>query len=412
VQSKDCFGEKLKKIIPLGGKQMSKTRKILSLVLALAMIVSTFAVSAFAAASYESEKDIEAGKYNQTWALSEPVDNGGNTYTVDVNLTTDYATGAIQFVLTNTAAASVTYDSIALGDAIPADYNAEISAVEKVNDDGTSKVTVMIIPTTYDVSSITAKAINGVIAQFTYTLVSGSATIALDNNPSSATNPAGTLIAGRASDGNLVTSDMITGQVVAITEGAESVTIGSSVLPSDLAKMSTAEAGIIIDTSKTFGGQYAGVVYGFTQTANNTFKNKNYITNNLEATNEGDLSVVTSDGKTDATGNYGTGTVITVTGKDGGVKKYVVVIFGDVDGNGLIAVADAALIRKGMTDTVAVPLNSVKRLAANCALLTAAVPMHNIQVNDTAPVRNNIKGIRIDQAALAARHESFKTYYK
>jgi hypothetical protein len=390
---------------------MSKTRKILSLVLALAMIVSTFAVSAFAAASYESEKDIEAGKYNQTWALSEPVDNGDDTYTVDVNLTTDYATGAIQFVLTNTAAASVTYDSIALGDAIPEDYNAEISAVEKVNDDGTSKVTVMIIPTTYDVSSIAATAIDGVIAQVTYTHVSGSATIALDNNPSSATNPAGTLIAGRASDGNLVTSDMITGQIVAITEGAESVTIGNSVLPSDLAKKATAEAGIIIDTAKTFGGQYAGVVYGFTQTANNTFQNTNYLKNNLEATNEGTLTFSRSIGKT----GYGTGTVITVTGKDGGTKQYVVVIFGDVDGNGLIAAPDVTEMRKGMgtsPDLEAMPNNSVKRLAANCANLSAAAPMHNLQGNDVTPIRTQIKGTRINQAALATTHTRFTTYYK
>ena len=392
---------------------MSKTRKILSLVLALAMIVSTFAVSAFAAASYESEEDVTAKKYNQTWALSEPVDNGDDTYTVDVNLTTDYATGAIQFVLTNTAAASVTYDSIALGDAIPEDYNAEISAVEKVNDDGTSKVTVMIIPTTFEVSSIAAEAIDGVIAQVTYTLVSGSATIALDNNPASATNPAGTLIAGRASDGNLVTSDMITGQVVAITEGAESVAIGSSVLPSDLALTAAGSAaGVVIDTTKTFGGVYAGVVYGFTQTANNTFKNTTYLANNLTATNGGALSYKASDGKTTATGNYGTGSVVTVTGLDGVSKEYVVVIFGDLDGNGLIAVADVTIMRTAISDATAAPQNSVKRLAANCALLTAAIPMHNIQANDITPVRTHIKGTKLNQAALAARHASFTTYYK
>ena len=392
---------------------MSKTRKILSLVLALAMIVSTFAVSAFAAASYESEKDIEAGKYNQTWALSEPVDNGGNTYTVDVNLTTDYATGAIQFVLTNTAAASVTYDSIALGDAIPADYNAQISAFEKVNTDGTSKVTVMIIPTTENVSTISAVALDGIVAKVTYTLVSGSATIALDNNPSSATNPAGTLIAGRASDGNLVTSDMITGQNVEITEGAESVVIGNAALPSDLALTAAGStAGVVIDTKKTFGNAYDGAVYGFTQKANNTFKNTTYLTTNLTATNEGTLSIVTSDGKTTATGNYGTGSVITVTGKDGSSKKYVVIIFGDVDGNGLINVTDVGVIRSAITNASAAPANSPARMAANCAIANAAVPMHNVLANDIAPVRANIKGTYIDADALAAKHASFNNNYQ
>lgn len=388
---------------------MSKTRKILSLVLALAMIVSTFAVSAFAAASYESEEDIAAGTYNQTWALSDPVDNGDDTYTVDVNLTTDYATGAIQFVLTNTAAASVTYDSIALGDAIPADYNAQISAFEKVNDDGTSKVTVMIIPTTEDVSTITAVALDGVVAKVTYTLVSGSATIALDNNPSSATNPAGTLIAGRASDGNLVTSDMITGQVVAITEGAESVVIGSSVLPSDLAKTASAEAGIVIDTTHTFGGAYAGVVFGFTQSANNTFMNTNYLNNNLEATNGGTLSYSRSIGKT----GYGTGTVITVTGLDGGTKQYVVVIFGDADGNGLINVNDTTAVQTAVNVASTYANNSVQRMASNCQNVAADAMMHVLNVNDTTVVKQHVNGTKIDQAALATNMSTLGgTYYK
>lgn len=388
---------------------MSKTRKILSLVLALVMIVSTFAVSAFAAASYESDEDIEAGKYNQTWALSGPADNGDNTYTVDVNLTTDYATGAIQFVLTNTAAASVTYDSIALGDAIPVAYNAQISAYEKVNDDGTSKVTVMIIPTTEDVSTISAVALDGIVAKVTYTLVSGSATIALDNNPSSATNPAGTLIAGRASDGNLVTSDMITGQVVAITEGAESVVIGNAALPSDLAKKAGAEAGIVIDTAHTFGSAYDGVVFGFTQSANNTFMNTNYLVNNLEATNEGTLTFSRSIGKT----GYGTGTVITVTGKDGGTKTYVVVIFGDVDGNGLINVNDTTAVQKAVNVASTYANNTVQRMAANCQNVAAAAMMHVLNVNDTTAVKQHVNGTKLDQAALASKMASLTgTYYK
>lgn len=388
---------------------MSKTRKILSLVLALAMIVSTFAVSAFAAAAYESEEDILAGKYNQTWALSGPADNGDNTYTVDVNLTTDYATGAIQFVLTNTAAASVTYDSIALGDAIPADYKAQISAFEKVNDDGTSKVTVMIIPTTENVSTISAVALDGIVAKVTYTLVSGSATIALDNNPSSAANPAGTLIAGRASDGNLVTSDMITGQNVEVTAGAESVIIGNAALPSDLAKKSTAEAGIVIDTVHTFGSAYDGVVFGFTQAANNTFMNTNYLVNNLEATNEGTLTFSRSIGKT----GYGTGTVITVTGKDGGTKTYVVVIFGDVDGNGLINVNDTTAVQKAVNVASTYANNTVQRMAANCQNVAAAAMMHVLNVNDTTAVKQHVNGTKLDQAALASKMASLTgTYYK
>ena len=63
---------------------MSKTRKLLSVVVALMMVVSMFAMTANAANYYESEED--AATYTQTWALSEPVDNGDGTYTVDVSL--------------------------------------------------------------------------------------------------------------------------------------------------------------------------------------------------------------------------------------------------------------------------------------------------------------------------------------
>lgn len=370
---------------------MSKTRKILSVVLALAMILSTFAVSAFAAASYEDADN----EYNQTWALSEPVDNGDDTYTVDVSLTTDYATGVIQFVLTNTDIAAVEYTSIELGDAIPEDYNADISAMASAKDP--SALNVMIIPSTVGVSTIEATEIDGVIARVTYTLVSGSADITLKDDAASSENPGGTLIAARVSDGNIVTGDMVTGQNATID--VATVTIGASALPSDLAKKAGAEAGIIIDTAHTFGGQYAGVVFGFTQTAANTFMNTNYLNNNLEATNGGALSFSRSIGKT----GYGTGTVITVTGLDGATKQYVVVIFADVDGNGLTNLNDTKAVQAGVNVAGTLANNSVQRMAANCQNVPAAAMMHTLNINDTKAVQGHVNGTKVDQAALASR---------
>ena len=370
---------------------MSKTRKILSVVLALAMILSTFAVSAFAAASYEDADN----EYNQTWALSEPVDNGDDTYTVDVSLTTDYKTGVIQFVLTNTDIAAVEYTSIELGDAIPEDYNADISAMASAKNP--NALNVMIIPSTVGVSTIEATEIDGVIAKVTYTLVSGSADITLKDDVASSENPGGTLIAARVSDGNIVTGDMITGQNATID--VATVTIGDSALPSDLAKKATAEAGIIIDTAHTFGGAYDGVVFGFTQTAANTFMNTNYLNNNLEATNGGSLSYSRSIGKT----GYGTGTVITVTGLDGGVKTYVVVIFADVDGNGLTNLNDTKAVQAGVNVSGTLANNSVQRMAANCQNVPAAAMMHTLNINDTKAVQAHVNGTKVDQAALASR---------
>lgn len=380
---------------------MSKTKKILSIVLALAMMLSTFAVTAFARASYESEDD--AGLYNQTWALSEPVDNGDGTYTIDVSLTTDYATGAIQFVLTNTDIAAVEYTSIELGDAIPEDYNADISAMASAKDE--SALNVMIIPSTVGIDTMAAEAIDGVIARVTYTLVAGSADITLKDDAASETNPAGTLIAARVSDSNIVTGDLIVGQDVVID--VATVTIGTSVLPSDLAKKATAEAGILIDTTHTFGGAYDGVVFGFTMTTASTFMSTAYITNNLEATNGGSLSFSRSIGKT----GYGTGTVITVTGLDGGVKKYVVVIFGDVDGSGMININDTKAVQTAVNVASTYANNSVQRMAANCQNIAAAALQHILNVNDTKAVQGHVNGTKIDQASLAAKLATNTQYY-
>ena len=105
---------------------MSKTRKLLSVVVALMMVVSMFAMTANAAYYYEDED--EAAKHTQTWALSEPVENSDGTYSVDVYLTTNYATGPIQFVLTNTDTSVAAIKSVTIGSAIPAEYNATVSA--------------------------------------------------------------------------------------------------------------------------------------------------------------------------------------------------------------------------------------------------------------------------------------------
>ena len=382
---------------------MSKTRKILSVVLALAMIVSTFAITAFAGtASYEDADN----EYNQTWALSEPVDNGDDTYTVDFSLTTDYATGVIQFVLTNTDIAAVEYTSIELGDAIPEDYNADISAMASAKDP--NALNVMIYFNTAGVSTIEATELDGVIAKVTYTLVSGSADITLKDDAASSENPGGTLIAARVSDGNIVTGDMITGQNVAIDVATVTIKGEEEVLPSDLVKKATAEAGIIIDKGHTFGGAYDGVVYGFTQKAVGTFATLAYLQAAFEATNGGSLSYSRSIG----TSGYGTGTVITVTGLDGGVKNYVVVIFADVDGNGLTNINDTKAVKKAVSVASTYANNSVQRMAANCHNTTAAALQHLLNLNDTKAVKAHVGGTKVDQALYASRMAANTQYYR
>lgn len=390
------------------------SKKILSVMLALVLVMSTFVTVAFAAGvSYETiDEETGLSEYTQVWALSEPVDKGNNTYTVDVSLTTNYPTGAIQFQIEEIDDGNViTLDSVALN-------TTNITYAAEVSKNSAGKV--IIVPqTTADASLIEAKAINGVIATLTYTYTgTGSAEIAIKNAPKTEENPAGTLIAARMGDGNIVSEDSVVGQSVVDANGAAvtveritPVTIGSAAEPADLVLTDTGStAGVIIDTTHTFGGAYTGVVYGITST---NYKAKTTITNNVTASNEGSLVVTTSDGKTTASGNYGTGATIEVLNSDGTStgKIYVFVAFGDVDGNGLINGNDAKAVTAAVTDATNAPANSVKRMAGNCQIVTAAVMMHTLNGNDAKAITAHVSGTKLDQVALATKMVSVTNYY-
>lgn len=373
------------------------SKKILSVVLALVFVLTTFAVSAFAVGASGYEED--AAAYTQTWALGEPVDNGDGTWTVDVSLTANYYVGAISFVVTNTAPTNAVLTSVTKGAALTYEANIQKNATTGL---------VAIIPEPLTDADLGADlTAGGVIAQLTYTLAGGaSADLAIENAPKTATNPGGELIAVRLSDNNLTTGKMIYGQTV--TSVGETRTLGAVSAPADLAKKAGAEAGVLIDKGHTFGGAYTGVVFGFTQAANNTFTKIDYLKNNLEATNGGSLAFSRSIGKT----GYGTGTVITVKNADGTVAAtYVVVIFGDADGNGYINGNDTKAVKAAVNVASTYANNSVQRMAANCQLVNMASMMHTLNGNDTKALKAHVNGKKLDQAALAAKQAGFTVNY-
>lgn len=305
---------------------MSKTRKLLSVVIALMMVVSMFAMTANAAYYFESEED--AANYTQTWALSEPVDNGDGTYTVDVSLTTNYATGPIQFVLTNTNTSVAAIQSVTIGSAIPAEYNATVSASKE-------KGKVMFLYDTSSVATIEGVEIDGVIATVVYTYSgSGSATIAIDDNAKSATNVGGTLIAARMSNGDVVTGDPITGQTV---DAGNEVIIGSAAQAPTLGVIDGTIG--VIDTTRTTMGDYdaetvTGYIYGVEPEYGET------VLDVFEVVGDGELEIVANDAGSEA----GTGTIVNVLDLDGNVvETYVLIIFGDVNGDGM-ATADDVIV--------------------------------------------------------------------
>lgn len=377
------------------------SKKILSIVLALTFALSCFAVSAFAIGELGYED--EDSTYYQKWSLSEAVEDASGNWYVEVSLEADYKVGAMQFEL-EFSSADITIADVVAGDGLTDDYNADIA----FDTTGSSNI-VAIIPNPIEDADEAIDASAGIVVCTVYFTVAdgASGTVQIVDDAKSKTNPGGTLFAARMSDGILATGASIIGQDTTIETPERN--IGAVSLPADLVKKASAEAGIVIDTTHTFGGAYTGVVFGFTQAANNTFMNTNYLNNNLEASNGGSLAFSRSIGAT----GYGTGTVITVKNADGTVAAtYVVVIFGDVDGNGLINTNDVKATKTAAAVSTTYANNSVQRMAANCQNVAAAAMMHTINTNDTKAIKAHVSGTKVNQAALASRMVSNATYYK
>lgn len=333
------------------------SKKILSVVLALVFVLTTFAVSAFAVGASGYEED--AAAYTQTWALGEPVDNGNGTWTVDVSLTANYHVGAISFVVTNTAPTNAVLTSVTKGAALTYEANIQMNATTGL---------VAIIPEPLTAGDLGADlTAGGVIAQLTYTLAGGaSADLAIENAPKTATNPGGELIAVRLSDNNLTTGKMIYGQTV--TSVGETRTLGgATAAPELIAKAGTTG---YVDAAR-------GYVYGVPAASNPL--------NYFEATNGGYIEM--SEGTASATN--GTGATLTLykdSTKATVIATYTLVIFGDVNGDGYVLSDDST---------------SVLNHAANAITLTGA-PLFAADVSADGYVLSDDSTAILNHAANAA----------
>lgn len=377
------------------------SKKILSVLVAIMMVVSMLAISA-SAVSYEDEET--AAEYTQDWALGEPVDNGDGTWSVDVYLTTNYATGPIEFVLTNSDTAVAAIKSVTLGDAIPESYNATVSVSK-------AKGKVMIIADTEGTGTITAEEIDGVIATVVYTYAgSGSAEIAIDDNVKSETNPAGTLIAARMSDGDIVTGTGITGQTVTVGDsvfigGAAAVAPTLGVIDGTIGVIDTTRTSEFCDESGSFvdEGIFTGYIYGveveYGETVDAIF----------EVVGDGYMVVNASalDGASDA----GTGATVEVyDNNDNLVETYCLIIFGDVNGDGMVDSADTGDIE--LHDNWAYEMSSngmrfeyAYQLFAGDVSVDESVDTSDsgdIELHDNWAYENGSDGMRLYQADVMA----------
>ena len=299
------------------------SKKVLSVMLAIMLVLSTFAVTAFAAGSgFEVEDETEGVILStQVWSLSkEATKVSDSVYKVDVALTTDYVTGAISFRVD--AANGATLTAVEINKAvITYDFDLAFNA--------NGLVAIVPQPATESEEGI---EVDGVIATLTYTLAGEGDTLTLVNDAKTETNPGGDLIAVRLSDKNLSTGTMIYGQRVVDKNGNDieaneviaSVNIGAVAAAPVLKGVNTG----FVDADRKY-------VYGVP--AGTTDFTKYFTVEN------GSFEMIAN-----ATGaTNGTGAVLTVKDTAGNaVDTYTLIIFGDVNGDASVDGTDALDVSK------------------------------------------------------------------
>lgn len=248
--------------------------------------------------------------------------------------------------------------------------------------------------------------------------VSGNAVIdCVQGTVKTSANTTGTLYVGKNSSGNAIVDSLAEWIDDAdVTAATATIAIGGGATESaDLAIQSAyASSGIVIDTNKKFGGKYDGAVYGFTLEGT---INAAFYTARLEATNGGSITIVKTPYVTRPV-SYGTGATVQVKNADGTlVKTYIIIILGDVSGNGKIGPEDTSAVDDHIAGKTVIT-DEVKIMAANTVVsgrndTVKATSLYQIKPDDTSSIDDNISGAKIiDVASIAASHNAYNTYYQ
>lgn len=288
------------------------SKKLLSVMLALVMVLSVFSVAAFAANAVFEDPDAEEA-YTQMWYLettNEP--NADGDYTVDVYLEANYAVGAISF--------HVDAEGATLKDADASDFVYEAEGYNASVNVNKEEGNVYIIP---EPTSAAAKGLDLTaathIATLTYTLTADTATITLVNDAFTIDND-GKLIAARLGDGVLASNTMYYGQWVVDAEYLD-VAIGDPISEVMLGEESAADpvlsgvdTGVVdADNMYIYGVPAGDDAANYFEVENGTFEIASTVT----------------------------GATLTVyNAADDEFATYTLIIFGDVNGDGAVTAAD------------------------------------------------------------------------
>lgn len=400
---------------------MSNFKKIIGVVLALVMALSVATV-AFAA---------PADNYTVTLVADKTELQAGETATVDVKLTTNFKVSAITIpvffdntkvtvtgVATATDATEIANTTVVFKES---PTNSDVSRFYKGTSYTPADHGVIALSYIAQVGNAVRPYTNETVMKLTVTAlegVSGAAVVeCLSETVKTNARPSGTLLVGKnpTADSNVVDAVPEIIDNGDVTGATTTITIAGAGALADLAvKSSYADSGIVIDTNKTFGGQYDGVVYGFTLEGT---INAAFYTTRLEATNGGSITIVKTPYVARPV-SYGTGATVKVNNADGTLAKtYVIVIFGDVSGNGKIGAEDTGAIynhvqgKTLITDEVQVMAANLVESGRTPAL--KATSLYQIKADDTGAVYEAVQGTKvISQANLATAHNTYNTYYQ
>lgn len=304
---------------------MVKSKKILSLALALVMALGVLTMGVFAA------KTTPTATFTVSASASEVANGDEVTITVKANATETFYAGPMSL--------PIEYDSSLF------EYVADSATVTNIYGAGATKsavkaekgkLTVALTPSTS--GAVTAPNLNGanlIVLKFKLKAIgsTGSSTVAIADDQKTAANIGGKFYCGSFDSADPKTAEL-TEMGQTLNRVSATISYAGAVGTPELILTDTGtEAGTVIDRTTTCN-DYAGYIYGV-DTINDGADILGYVT-----TNVGSVEVVENEN-----GVVSTGATIVLKDAAGKVlETYVFVYFGDVNGDGLVDLDDSGLI--------------------------------------------------------------------
>lgn len=303
---------------------MVKSKKILSLALALVMALGVLTMGVFAA------KTTPTATFTVSSSASEVANGDEVTITVKANATETFYAGPMSLPIEYNASLF--------------EYVADSATVANIYGAGTTKsavkaeagkLTVALTPSTS--GAVTAPDLNGAnLTVLTFKLkaigTTGSSTVAIANDQKTAANIGGKFYCGSFDSANPKTAELTEiGQTLNRVD--TTISYKGAVGTPELVLTQADNGAVIRKDLCTTSGEFAGCVFGI-----DTLNGENI--EDFVTTAVGSIEVVAN-----ADGNISTGATILLKDAAGEVvATYVFIYFGDVNGDGAVDITDAATV--------------------------------------------------------------------